>query len=316
MASGVRVHPGATFRPRTPSPPAVAGDTLAESGAPRAVPGVCVSHRAPVSPAPPDGSPIVAIALDGRVELAATAAALAWPEVRRYPYGVALEDPDGMRVFVFRFGAVVAVGRRRLPDAMRQALEAASGRQLLVETADVWTIVAGAAAPGRPLRVGWDRVVLPSLTPELVAVTAMLLGQSAAVERFEATADQLVRSAREMSEALVAHGRPPRSLRPLSVQVGRVNRDRLAMAEQLYILDRPEETWEHPDVSALYDQLLDGLELLRRREALLSKLSTVESATELVIDLWQSRESSRLEWAIVLLIVFEVLFMLAEAVWG
>jgi uncharacterized Rmd1/YagE family protein len=261
------------------------------------------------------GSPVVAIALDGPVDLAATGAALAWPEVRRYPYGISFDDPDGQRIFVFRFGAVVAVGRERLPDPLRRTLEAASGRRLLVETGDVWSLAVGQGAPARRLRVGWDRVVLPRLSPELVAVTALLLGQSAALERFEATADELVRAAREMSEALVAEGRPPRSLRPLSVQVGRVNRDRLAMAEQLYILDRPEETWEHPDVAALYDQLLENLELLRRREALLSKLSTVESATELVIDLWQSRESSRLEWAIVLLIVFEVVFMMAEALW-
>lgn len=275
-----------------------------------------MSHAVPAPPADADVFPVVAIALDGPVDLGVTTASLAWPEIRRYPYGVSLSDPDGMTVFVFRFGAVVAVGREHLPDPLRRTLEAASGRQLLGGTGDVWSLVVTTDTPSRRMRVGWDRVVLPRRSPELVAVTALLLGQSAALERFEGTADELVRAAREMSEELVEKGRPPRSLRPLSVQVGRVNRDRLAMAEQLYILDRPEETWEHPDVSLLYDQLLENLELERRREALLSKLRTVESATELVIDLWQSRESSRLEWAIVLLIVFEVAYMLAEAAWS
>lgn len=260
--------------------------------------------------------PVTAVALDGPVDLARLGTALAWPILRRYPYGLALEAPDATRVYVFTFGAVVHVGNVGVDAALQAAIEAATGRTVLANTADVWRLAVEKGAPTRRVRVGWDRVVLPQLSPDLIAVSAMLLGQSAALERFEATADELVRDAREMSEELVARGRPPWGLRALSIQVGRVNRDRLAMAEQLYILDRPEETWTNPQVAVLYDELLGNLELVHRREALLSKLKTVEGATELVIDLWQGRESRWLEWAIVLLIVFEVVFMVAETLMG
>lgn len=260
--------------------------------------------------------PVTAVAFDGRVDLDATVARLGWQLVRRYPYGAALIAPGDDLVYVFSFGALVLVGQPAVESGVQARLEAATGRRLLIDTADSWELAVSSEAPRRRARVGWQRVVLPELSPELTAVTVLLLGQSAALERFEEGADALVRDARGMSEALVERGRPPWGLRALSVQVGRVNRDRLDMAEQLYILDRPEETWVDPAASALYDELLANLELVPRREAILSKLAAVEGATELVIDLWQGRESRWLEWAIVLLIIFEVVLMVGETLLG
>lgn len=260
--------------------------------------------------------PVTAVAFDGRVDVDNAVAQLGWQLVRRYPYGAALLTPAEDLVYVFSFGALVLVGQPSVESGVQARLEAATGRRLLIDTADSWELAVSSEAPRRRARVGWQRVVLPELSPELTAVTVLLLGQSAALERFEDGADSLVRDARRMSAQLVERGRPPWGLRALSVQVGRVNRDRLDMAEQLYILDRPEETWVDPAASALYDELLANLELVPRREAILSKLAAVEGATELVIDLWQGRESRWLEWAIVLLIVFEVVLMVGETLLG
>lgn len=255
---------------------------------------------------------LTTVALDGGIDTDVVSARIAWPELRRYPYGVALQADQGRVVYLFAFGAVVYEGYAGLDPALQATIEAVSGRRALADTVDVWSLDYDPAARGARVRVGWDRIVLPAPTPELLAATALLLGQSAALERYEHSAEQLIAEARRLAEALVVRGRPPSTSRPLVRQVGRINQDRLAVVAEMYILDRPEETWERPDVATLYDELLAGLELPQRHETLLRKLETVESTTRLVIELWHGRSANQLEWAIVLLIVFEILWTLGE----
>lgn len=257
-------------------------------------------------------NPVTAVALDGPVDLEPLRERVGWREVRRYPYGVALETPDGLLCYVFGFGAAVQVGRDHLDPALLRTLETVTGRHALHDTVDTWSLVVEPGAPTTRTRVGWDRVVLPAMTPDLVAVTAMLLGQSAALERFESAAEDLVETALRTSTALALTSRTPWNTRGLVRRVGQVNQIRLSMSAQLYILDRPEETWQDPQVAALYDELLGNLELPQRHQAVLSKLQSVEDATRMVIDLWQGRQSHRLEWAVVLLIVFEIGVTLVE----
>lgn len=257
-------------------------------------------------------TPLTAVALNGPIDPALVAERVAWPEVRRYPYGIAMTAPEGTLVYVFKFGAVVMLGREGLDASLQSTIEAVSGRRTLDDTVDVWMVDVDPDIPKARARVGWDRIILPGLTPQLAASTALLLGQSAALERYEHAANLLVEDARELSKDLVKRGMPPRRVRDLVRQVGRVNRDRLAMVSDMYVLDRPEETWEDPQLSALYDALRDGLELPQRHESVQLKLEAVESTMRMVVDLWNGRLAHLLEWAIVWLIVFEVIMGLLE----
>jgi uncharacterized Rmd1/YagE family protein len=82
------------------------------------------------------------------------------------------------------------------------------------------------------------------------------------------------------------------------------------LARWFFPLDRPDWTWEDQTISELYDRLSDNLELHERHDALEHKLASVQSTLEIVIDLWQSRRSRSLEWAIVLLIIAEIVLAL------
>ena len=68
----------------------------------------------------------------------------------------------------------------------------------------------------------------------------------------------------------------------------------------------PDEAWDDPQVARLFDDLSHNLELGERHKAMLHKLSAVEHGCESAIDLWHGRRSNALEWAIVLLIVVEI----------
>lgn len=265
--------------------------------------------QAPV-PATTKGTPLTTVALAGRVDLARAAAALNRPQVHRYPYASVFALDGDARLHVFAFGAVVLEGRRELDAALQTLIEAAAGVRCLLDTVETYFVSVDPSRETSSPRVGWDQVSVPDASGEFVGAVALLLAQSAALERYEHAASKLLDESLALSRELAARGRLPRRSGKLVRQLGRITADRLELARWFYLVDRPAETWEEARVAGLYDALFANLELAQRHQAMLHKLEAVERATQIVVDLWQVRRGAWLEIAIVALIVFELVLML------
>jgi len=248
---------------------------------------------------------LAARALDRRVEdLDAIVAALDLDVFRRTPAIVSGTHRRGGTIHVLRCGAVVLEGIAE-PDRVAAAVEAVSAARFRGGAPEHLELRIGAEPPHSLPRVGWNRVHLPEDRPGLVCAVALVLGQSAALERHEAATAELVREALELAR-LLAGRRLPRSTAKLVGRVGEVLRHRLELAQGFYLVDRPDEAWDDPQVARLFDDLSHNLELTERHKAMLHKLSAVEHACESALELWHGRRSNALEWAIVLLIVVEI----------
>lgn len=256
------------------------------------------------------GVPITTVALAGRVDLEATATRLKWPELRRYPYASVYGLEGGERIYLFAFGAVVHDGADRLDEPVLKVIEAATEQKYIGTTAETYFVAVDAARADDSPRVGWDQVVIHERSPELVGAVALLLGQSAALERYENAANGLMEEALQMTKQLAQEGQPPVNNRTQIRRAGRIMSDRLELGRWFYLIDKPAETWEDARIARLYDALFRNLELQERHQAMLYKLQAVATVMEMLIDIWQSRRSMLLEWAIVVLIVMELLFAL------
>lgn len=246
------------------------------------------------------------VALDGRVELERVRQALGWTELRRYAYGSVYALPGEEKLYVFTSGALVHEGRAGIDDALRAQLEPALGRRLLPDTAETYYLSVDPSREAGAPRVGWDQVSIPEATPELSSAVALLLAQSAALERYERAASSLLDEALRLSRELALRGQLPRSGRAVAQQLGRIVGDRLELARWFYVFDRPAETWEDPRVASLYDALFANLELAQRHQSVLHKLEALERAAQIVVDLWQGRRAAWLEYAVVGLIAVEI----------
>lgn len=256
--------------------------------------------------------PMTTVALSGEVDLDLAASRLPWPELRRYAYGRLFELPGG-KLYLFGFGALTLDGIETPSRELLSAIEIGTGRRLIESTQDTYYIV---TEPGRGegARVGWDRVMVSTRSPQMVGAVALLLAQSSALERYEHAVDELVADSASIPISLAQRGRLPRVDRTMYRFSGRVISYRLELASLFYLVDRPEETWEDPQVAALYDALFQNLELKERHEGMLQKLQAVERATEHMISLWDTRLSQRLEWAIVGLIIVEIMLALFKLI--
>jgi uncharacterized Rmd1/YagE family protein len=78
----------------------------------------------------------------------------------------------------------------------------------------------------------------------------------------------------------------------------------------LALLDKPDAIWDDPALDRFYDELRAEFDLVDRYTALEQKLRGSQEALELVLDVARDRRMWLLEFAIVMLIVLEVLLAL------
>ncbi|MBP2635393.1 MAG: putative YagE family [Firmicutes bacterium] len=89
-------------------------------------------------------------------------------------------------------------------------------------------------------------------------------------------------------------------------------RFRLSAISYLMLLDNPEITWTNEEASALYNELSALFELKDRYEKLRHKTETLLDITEAFSNLVHAKRGTRLEWAIIILIVIEIILSLYE----
>jgi len=95
-------------------------------------------------------------------------------------------------------------------------------------------------------------------------------------------------------------------------RLGKVLLDQQEMVGRVAILDKPDVLWDHPELERLYARLTDEFEIPDRFKAVESKPDLIGRTIQTAVNLAQSRSSHRVEWYIVILIVFEIVPTLYE----
>ena len=77
--------------------------------------------------------------------------------------------------------------------------------------------------------------------------------------------------------------------------------------ENLYIFDSPENTWESEELAKLDSNLKYTFDLKNRYRNIQDRISITKENLELFKDIWDHKESSTLEWIIIVLILVEII---------
>jgi len=98
--------------------------------------------------------------------------------------------------------------------------------------------------------------------------------------------------------------------------IGKVLNIKNQISENLYIFDEPESTWENEQLNRLNLELKQTFDLKIRYRNIHEQLGIIKENLELFKDIWDHRESSRLEWVIIILILVEVLDLFVFRLWS
>ena len=143
---------------------------------------------------------------------------------------------------------------------------------------------------------------------------ADILGKSVVLARYETTVAQTCDRIEPFAAELAKERTGSRMSRELLSHLGSALLIEQQMVGRVQIDDTPELLWDRPDLERLFARLRDEFEIMERYTALNRKLELVSRTVETALGLLQARRSHRVEWYIVLLIVFEICLTLYQLI--
>lgn len=223
-----------------------------------------------------------------------------WPH---QPLGVMARE-RGL-VLVFPYGAVVLLG---VPDDERAAAIAAVSDRVREplpgrEREEVELVLDPAAT-----RVVDDqgRILLTDASVERVAVAASVLAKSVVLAHYEERAHAAMERVEALAERLRGGRGPAVRSGELLREIGDVLLAQSRTIGRAEVAEKLELTWDLPDVDRMYERLALEYELADRDRALHRKLDLIDRTASIYLELIRTKQSTRLEQYIVVLILVEV----------
>jgi uncharacterized Rmd1/YagE family protein len=155
-------------------------------------------------------------------------------------------------------------------------------------------------------------LTLQDLSVERLQVVAVVLAKTAVLAHYEAGVAQMFDQLEPLVEQMSGGGRPRARYGHLLAQLGEALRTQARTVGRVQIAEKPEITWDRPDLDRLYERLAAEYELAERDLALTRKNELISTSTAAYIDLMQARQTLRVEWYIVALILLEIVLFLYE----
>ena len=211
---------------------------------------------------------------------------------------------------VFRYGALVtfnldAADEAALLASLEPALRDSFVRPEVEE-------VALMARAGEERLESDGTIVLLDFAAERLLIVAEILAKSMVLARYEATLAEAFDRIEPLAERMRGGQRPASTVRGLLAQLGEAILTQTRTVGRVEVSEKPEITWDRPDLDRLFERLRAEYELSERDRALARKVELISNVTGTLIDLIQERQMLRVEWLIVILILAEIVLLLVQ----
>jgi uncharacterized Rmd1/YagE family protein len=161
-------------------------------------------------------------------------------------------------------------------------------------------------------KFGYNTIEIARSDVETLRLIMLNVSQSVALDRFNEQTNVLLEETNFYTQVLEKKGNLNLSRTNLKKYIGRTLNLKNRIAANLYIFDSPDETWENESLNALDIGLKKTFDLQARFRTIQEGLEIVKENLELFKDLLQYRNSTSLEWIIIILILVEVINLLLE----
>lgn len=206
-------------------------------------------------------------------------------------------------LFVYRFGCLVFYNMSNdLIESEIAKIKAILGPGLPNPTSETYQVNIG----DFNTRVEFEYVEMKKASIDQLKFIAVTVGQSAALEYFEAQAERMLTETLNLLQNMARWGMVPMQNKSLIKIIGSTAAVRQHIVSNLSILDPPEETWKSKELERFFRDLQGNFDIDVRFRTLDRKLTLVQDNIEILTDLTASRRSNFLEALIVALIVLEI----------
>jgi uncharacterized Rmd1/YagE family protein len=217
------------------------------------------------------------------------------------------------RAAIFRYGAVVLFDLTPIEQAsfLRHLQPFVHGAKPKPDTEEV-TIRFEPNADSERAENGL--VTLRDDSFERLLTVADILGKSVILAHYESSIAQIFDTIEPLAERLRAGERAEQHGKHLLSHIGNALHIQTRMVGRAEIEDKPEFLWNVPEVERLYVRMEDEYELVERHRVLNRKIDLVSRAAETLLQLNHSDRALRVEYYIVILILFEIAITLVDMI--
>jgi uncharacterized Rmd1/YagE family protein len=224
---------------------------------------------------------------------------------------------EGM-VALFRFGVAVMVGLTPLEeeDTLAKLLSRVSGERA---RGDDETAVLEIAPEVDEQKASGGAIQIKNLSPQRFLVIADALAKTVALARDEREVNTVFDVIEPFAAKLAQSGKPPFRRRAMLRLIGQALLAQHRVSGRVAVEEKPDVLWDRPDLERLYARLVDEYELNERAGVLKRKLDVIVETAHALTDIIDADRATRLEAAIVILIVLELMaavYQIALAVHG
>ena len=140
------------------------------------------------------------------------------------------------------------------------------------------------------------------------------VSQSVALDYYSHQTNALLEETNYHTQILEKKGQLDISGKNLKKYIGRTLNLKNKIAENLYIFDSPDVTWENEVLNKVDMSLKNTFDLQVRFRNIQEGLEIVKENLDLFKDIMQHRKSTVLEWIIIILILVEVINLIVEKI--
>lgn len=161
-------------------------------------------------------------------------------------------------------------------------------------------------------KLGYNKIEIVKPDIEVFRLIMLNVSQSVSLDYYSELTNRLQEETDGHTRTLERRGRLDISGKNLKMYIGKTLNLKNLIAENLYIFDSPPETWEDENLNRLDQGLKRTFDLQERYRDIREGLEIIKENLELFKDLLQYRNSTVLEWIIIILVALEVVNLLIE----
>ena len=164
----------------------------------------------------------------------------------------------------------------------------------------------------RENKFGYNKIEIINSDVETLRLIMLNVSQSVALDYYSEQTNRLLEETNYHTQSLELRGRLDISGKSLKKYIGKTLNLKNRIADNLYIFDSPPETWDDENLNRIDLGLKRTFDLQERFRDIREGLEIIKENLELFKDLLQYRNSTSLEWIIIILILVEVINLLLE----
>lgn len=211
---------------------------------------------------------------------------------------------DGRYEYYSNYGVVVFSGYRQ--EEMKTTIKALSlylKEPATLRLRDEFQI---RVDPGREMSFEFAEAIVGRIDDKVIRVAMLNLAQSVALDHYHGVSEDLLTEVKGFANELERSGKLKISRNNMHRFLGKALNTQNDIAENIYIFDAPDLTWEDEYLDKLHQGLIKHFDLKVRFSEIEYTLNIIDNNLTVFREITHQRESNLLEFIIILLILVEV----------